>query len=128
MEPIRIAAAVIQDDQGPMLVVRKRGTRFFMQPGGKIREGETGTEALARELQEELGCTLAKAEFLGVYRAVAANEEERVVEAELYKAEIGEEPRVAAEIEEMAWIGREEAAMIVLAPLTREHVVPLILS
>jgi 8-oxo-dGTP diphosphatase len=123
MEPIRIAAAVIQDDQGRMLVVRKRGTRFFMQPGGKTHEGETGTEALARGLQEELGCTLAKAEFLGVYRAVAANEEERVVEAELYKAEIGGEPRVAAEIEEMAWIGREEAAMIVLALLTREHVV-----
>jgi 8-oxo-dGTP diphosphatase len=128
MEPIRIAAAVIQDDQGRMLVARKRGTRFFVQPGGKIHGGETGTEALARELQEELGCTLAKAEFLGVYRAMAANDEECVVEAELYRAEIGGEPRVAAEIEEMAWIGREEAAMIVLAPLTREHVVPLILS
>lgn len=33
---LRIVAAVVLDDDGHVLVVRKRGTTAFMQPGGKI--------------------------------------------------------------------------------------------
>ena len=33
---IRIVAAVVLDDRHRVLVVRKRGTTAFMQPGGKI--------------------------------------------------------------------------------------------
>lgn len=33
-----------------MLVVRKRGTKTFMQAGGKIEAAETPYDALAREL------------------------------------------------------------------------------
>ncbi|MGB9089319.1 MAG: NUDIX domain-containing protein, partial [Pseudomonas farsensis] len=52
---IRIAAALLVDPQGRTLLVRKRGTEAFMQPGGKIDAGETPAAALARELHEELG-------------------------------------------------------------------------
>ena len=38
---IRIAAALLIDPQGRTLLVRKRGTGAFMQPGGKIDAGET---------------------------------------------------------------------------------------
>lgn len=48
--PIRIAAAVIADAKGRILLVRKRSSFFFMQPGGKREEGETALETLAREL------------------------------------------------------------------------------
>jgi hypothetical protein len=34
--PIRIAAALIRRDDGRVLLVRKRATDSFMQPGGKI--------------------------------------------------------------------------------------------
>jgi 8-oxo-dGTP diphosphatase len=61
MNPIRIAAAIIVDSNGCMLLVRKRGTPFFMQPGGKLEGGESTLETLARELKEELGCVLQKA-------------------------------------------------------------------
>lgn len=37
---IRIAAAVITDDAGRYLLVRKRDTTAFMQAGGKIEPGE----------------------------------------------------------------------------------------
>ena len=52
---IRIAAAIIRDDGGRLLLVRKRGTKAFMQAGGKIEPGELPAAALARELREELG-------------------------------------------------------------------------
>lgn len=38
---IRIAAALIDDDTGQLLLVRKAGTRWFMQAGGKIEDGES---------------------------------------------------------------------------------------
>jgi 8-oxo-dGTP pyrophosphatase MutT (NUDIX family) len=40
---------------GRTLLVRKRHTTAFMQPGGKIDCDETAQRALVRELQEELG-------------------------------------------------------------------------
>src|SRR5258707_3860570 len=55
-EPIRIVAALIRDESGRVLLVRKRGTAAFMQPGGKRDPGEDDVTALARELNEELGC------------------------------------------------------------------------
>ena len=123
---IRIAAAVISNQEGRVLLVRKQGTRFFMQPGGKIGEGETEVQALARELREELGCTLTNAEFLGVLSASAANEPEHIVEAMLYRAEIAGGIVAAAEIAELAWVDPAMPGNLVLAPLTRDEVLPLI--
>ena len=40
---------------GRSLLVRKRGSTIFMQPGGKIESGESALDALTRELREEIG-------------------------------------------------------------------------
>jgi 8-oxo-dGTP diphosphatase len=120
--PIRIAAAVILDAHGRMLLVRKRGTRFFMQPGGKLESGESELETLARELREELGCALQNAEFLGNFSAPAANEKSRAVEAALFHAEILGDITPGAEIEEIAWVKTTAEKAIPLAPLTEKQI------
>jgi 8-oxo-dGTP diphosphatase len=125
---IRIAAAVILDPDGRMLVVRKRDTLFFMQPGGKLDGGETPTETLARELGEELGCAMIEARFLGTFSAQAANEPDRMVEASLFRTTIVGEIKPTAEIEEIAWIAPGRPHDLTLAPLTRDHVLPLVFS
>ena len=125
--PIRIAAAVIANAQGLILLVRKRNTLFFMQPGGKLDAGETALATLARELHEELGCTLLHAEFLGSFSAPAANEP-TMVEAALYRTEIAGEVKPQAEIVEVAWVDPSKPPDLQLAPLTRDHVLPLIRS
>ena len=56
---ISVVAALIRDADGRVLLVRKRGTAVFMQPGGKRDLGESDIAALARELVEELGCRVA---------------------------------------------------------------------
>jgi 8-oxo-dGTP diphosphatase len=65
---ISIAAAVIADASGRLLLVRKRGTSAFMLPGGKIEPDEEPVDALVRELREELGLVidLATASPLGL--------------------------------------------------------------
>lgn len=124
---IRIAAAVILDGEGRVLLVRKRGTEAFMQPGGKIGEGESAIEALARELREELGCGIGGGHrALGCFRAAAAKEAGSVVEAELFAIDLLGEIAPAAEIEEARWHHPDDKAGFTLAPLTRDHVIPFV--
>ncbi|MBB4242699.1 MULTISPECIES: NUDIX domain-containing protein [Rhizobium] len=49
---IRIAAALVLRPDGKTLLVRKRGTIAFMQPGGKIEPRETAEAAVVRELSK----------------------------------------------------------------------------
>jgi 8-oxo-dGTP pyrophosphatase MutT (NUDIX family) len=126
---IRIAAAVIVDDAGRTLLVRKRGTEPFMQAGGKVANGEAAIEALARELREELGCGIdSSARALGRFSAPAANEVDTIVEAELFAVDLVGEISPAAEIEEVRWHHPDAAPTFPLAPLTRDHVLPLVRS
>jgi 8-oxo-dGTP diphosphatase len=126
-EPIRIVAALVRDEAGRVLLVRKRGTQAFMQPGGKRDAGEDDVTALARELDEELGCRVVPGSMssLGVFQCQAANETDRQVNAAVYAVNVTGALEARAEIDEIVWIDPHEPPDIHLAPLTRDHVLPL---
>jgi 8-oxo-dGTP diphosphatase len=125
--PIEIVAALIRDAAGRILLVRKRGTRAFMQPGGKRNAGEDDRTALARELGEELGCSLVAGSVrrLGEFVCAAANEPGREVKAAVYAVDVTGVIRPAAEIVEVAWLDPARPDVQPLAPLTRDHILPL---
>jgi len=125
---IRIAAALIEDGHGRMLLVRKQGTIWFMQAGGKIEAGESAIDALRRELREEIGLSLADddAVALGCHCAPAANEPDHIVDAELFHIVANPVPAPGAEIAEAIWITPTQAADMPLAPLTRDLVMRLL--
>lgn len=124
---IRIAAALINDDAGRLLLVRKAGTEWFMQAGGKIENGESPLGTLRRELSEEIGLMLADgdAHYLGRYSAPAANEPGHIVEAEVFHVRMQHDPTTRSEIEEAVWVDHVTATALPLAPLTRDHILPL---
>jgi len=123
---IRIAAALLIGPDGRTLLVRKRGTRAFMQPGGKIEPAEQPVQALTRELEEELGLAIdpAQARYLGAFSAPAANEPGFVVQAEVFLVSIDASVSPAAEIEEVRWIDPAGDGGLFLAPLTGEVILP----
>lgn len=122
-----VAAVVMRDADGRILVVRKRGTSRFMLPGGKIESGESPDRCAIREAREELGVVL-EADLLtglGEWTAPAANEAGRTVHGHIY-----EHPWVAGvtacqEIDEVLWLSPDEAdARTDLAPLFQACVLP----
>lgn len=121
---------MIVDADNRVLVVRKRGTTTFMQPGGKIDPGETPLQALLRELHEELGVNVSapQTRALGRHVADAANEPGHLVDAEMFLVALHEQPRISAEIEEMRWVDLSAPGDVDLAPLTRTVVVQLLQS
>ncbi|MET0303866.1 MAG: NUDIX domain-containing protein [Microbacteriaceae bacterium] len=132
---LRIAAAIIEDAEGRLLFVRKRGTSAFMQPGGKLEPGEASDATLVRELHEELGLEIATSSlrFVGRFAAPAANEPGLTVDCDVYDVPLAGEPVVAAEIEELIWVDPtalppRTTAPGALAPLSRDILVPLVLA
>jgi hypothetical protein len=126
LQTIRIVAALIQDRDGRVLLVRKKGTKAFMQPGGKLLDSESDFAALERELGEELMCSIRpqSAAFLGRFSAPAANESGCTVDAALYRVECVGSVKAGAEIDEILWLDLEGKPKIDVAPLT-EIVLPL---
>ena len=63
IETIARGVAVVD---GRVLLCRAKGAKTSYLPGGHIEFGETGREALKREMMEELGVEVETGKFLGV--------------------------------------------------------------
>ena len=125
-----IAALQLLDPSGRILLVRKRHTSMFMQPGGKLEPGESPEAAVLREVHEELALELApdQVSFLGRWDGPAANEANTDIQAHLFGATTDQTPRIQAEIEEMLWVSPEAAwERDDIAPLLRDFVLPPLL-
>lgn len=125
---IRVSAVLAVDDAGRLLLVRKRGTSVWMQPGGKPEPGETAAETLARELHEELGAHVdpAALEPLGTFTTAAANEAGTTLIADVFRTELPGPLAAAAEIDAVTWMHPREFPQHRLAPLITEHMLALL--
>jgi 8-oxo-dGTP diphosphatase len=114
-------------DGDRFLVNRKRGSQWFILPGGKVDAGETPEECLARELAEEHQCTIVDGTLRHIadVEDFAANEPGTLLHMGVYSGSIAGIPIPGAEIEEQQWFHiNDDPAQ--LSAVIRNHVLPLL--
>jgi 8-oxo-dGTP diphosphatase len=123
-EILKIGLAVTA--MGRLLVVRKKGTKSYILPGGKPEKGEDDVQALSREIEEELGCTLnpQTISYLGSFSDAAADMKGTRVTVRLYAAELIGEPSPRAEIETVKWYSPSIDSGDILAPSIQNKILP----
>lgn len=115
---ISVSAVVLTRPDGAAVSVRKAGTDRFMLPGGKWEAGESPLECAIREIDEELGVTLALHALtpLGRFHTATANEPGFRLVSEVFAAEVGCRPEPRAEIAEVRMVERAEMARLAALP------------
>lgn len=111
-----VVAAVILSDSKVLLARHREGHHhagLWEFPGGKVEEGETPEEALAREIFEELEVVVRVGERL----AVASLED---IEMWAFAATILKGSPRATEHEEIDWVDRAELASREMPELDRQ--------
>ncbi|MFQ6229949.1 NUDIX hydrolase [Nocardia sp. NPDC002869] len=65
---IKVAvSALVQDDQGRILLIRRSDNGKYSVPGGGLEAGETVAQAVVREVREETGIEVDVTELVGVF-------------------------------------------------------------
>ena len=129
MNHIYLANALVTDTKGKMLAVRKKGSKYFQMVGGKIDGTEEPIETLKREFLEEINIDINQHQvsFLGQHTTKAVNEANTEVHANVFYVQLMslEELKIASEIEEMAWVTKEDYHTYQLAHLLAEFSLPI---
>ena len=102
-----VVAALVRDEVGRILLSRRREDQpmggLWELPGGKVEEGEAPSEALRREIEEELGVSCAVGEIFDVvfHRYPAFD-----VLLLVYWCDLDGAPR-AVQVAQLAWVPPE---------------------
>lgn len=120
----KIGLAVVQGDS--LLLVKKWGSSCYILPGGKPEPGEDDLTALAREIDEELGCAInpSEVQYLGIFEDRVAGQPDTRVTVKLYAGNLIGHPSAQAEIEHLIWFNPKTGEATELAPSLTNSIVP----
>lgn len=124
--PVLVVAALIRryaDPEKRILVVRRgpeqSGAGAWEFPGGKVEKGESPEQALAREIQEELGIEIKVGKFLGEMDYAYPS---KVIRLRVYWAEAMSSDLVLSEHDAYKWSLPEEIQVSELSEADRPFV------
>ena len=101
-----VAAVIERSDRRLLIGQRRRGDTSPLKwefPGGKVEAGETPSDALARELKEELGAVLQKSVPIGrvVHKYAETSDQLEIL---FFAAAISEGELTPRTFEKIAWV------------------------
>ena len=135
--PAHLGANVILTWEGRLLLERRRDSDTWGLVGGGCKKYETGREAIAREVYEELGLRIPKERFkkLAVYDdpgRIAAYRDGSVwrMVIVVYGLQLEQEPRlrISPESKELRFFTRQELASVQIAVTHQDIVEDLFLN
>jgi mutator protein MutT len=126
---VTVVAALIEQNGRMLICQRSRSGSFPLSwefPGGKVEPGESLSQALARELQEELGvaCTVGAEQYRTRYRYAQQPELRDGLELVFFSAQIAAPPQNLA-FEQIVWERIEALGDYDFLPADRELVAQL---
>lgn len=107
--PLVVVGAIATDDDGRLLVVRRRnppGAGRWTVPGGRVELGEHLTDAVAREVAEETGLEVEVGPVIGVFEILA--DELHAVSIDHRVHAVGGQLSAGDDATDVAWMSRSE--------------------
>ena len=129
--PAHLGVNAIITCNGKLLLEKRRDSDIWGMPGGGCKKQETGRDAIAREIYEELGLRIPKERFekLAVYDnpgRIAAYRDGSIwrMVIVVYGLEFAEEPlmRISSESKDLQFFRREDMRNIEIAITHRDIV------
>ncbi len=123
--PVVVVAAVIERDDSFLVTLRQSGTHLaghWEFPGGKVHSHETHSEALRRELFEELDIVAVVDELM---HSVSHTYPDKTVELYFYRCGFDGEPKPMMG-QDMQWVPRVELALLPFPEADRDLLALLI--
>jgi mutator protein MutT len=97
-------AGIVVNDEGKVLVIRRRDNGHWEPPGGVLEIGETFEEGARREVQEETGISVRVERLTGVYK----NMKRGIVALVFRCAPLDRPTSVTDEAAEIRWMTLDE--------------------
>jgi 8-oxo-dGTP diphosphatase len=114
---INVVGAIIENDYQEILCALRSTAmnlpNLWEFPGGKINNGESQSEALEREIREELLCGI---EVLTPFDDIPHEYEKMIIRLITYKCKLIEGTPTATEHAKLVWLKRENLGSLVWAP------------
>ena len=118
-------SAFVLDEDNQLLMIRRTDNGYYALPGGRHELGETMTQTVVRETQEETGMIVEVTSLVGIYSnpehvmAYDDGEVRQEFSICLRARPVGGTPRTSDESSEVVWVPRKELAGIEVHPSIR---------
>lgn len=114
---IKVIGAIIENENNEILCAL-RSTKMSLPnlwefPGGKIEKGESLAEAIAREIKEELDCTIS---FIDVFNENTHEYDNFIVNLTTARCKLIEGKPTANEHDKLIWLPKENLISLNWAP------------
>ncbi len=129
---IHKASGILIKDR-KLLIVRQKGKEYFIAPGGKLDADEKPTDALVRELKEELSLNIDKnsLELFGSFYAPSAGQEDLILRSDVFlvnewHGELHLNPK--DKVNEYKWVTSKYVGSIKIGSIFEHEVIPRLKS